>query len=340
MKIREIAKQIGVSPSTISCVLNSRSGVSDERRAFISDLLIKNGYTIKSADSKQQRSILLIRYKSSNHLSDSSDTFFTRIVEGIESTCQALEYSLSLSIANHNTLPSIFSRAIDNGTCGILFLGSEYELSDTSILKNSKLPLVAIDNRFLNDAINCVDMDNREGIFAAIQLLHTLGHREIGYGMSLIQIGSMAERTHAYYEALRTFNLECKPSYVADLSPFSKLASEQFLKYLHKQKTLPTAYIAGNDTIAAGMMKALHEFGLNVPNDISLIGFDDNDICKLLSPQLTTLKINNFEIGRQAVYRLHQLIIDKDSSITRTSVSVKLMVRGSVKDISKKSEIN
>jgi len=158
--------------------------------------------------------------------------------------------------------------------------------------------------------------------------------------MSHIQIGSMAERTNAYYDALRTLNLECNPSYVADLSPFSKLASEQFLKYLHKQDALPTAYIAGNDTIAAGIMKAVHEFGLKVPDDISVIGFDDNDICTLLSPQLTTLKINNFEIGRQAVCRLNQLILDKDSSITRTSVSVELIVRGSVKNISAENDKN
>jgi len=333
MTIREIAKKMGVSPSTVSCVLNNRPGVGDQRREYISEILIKNGYEIKPAAIEQRGSILLVRYRSSDHLMDASDTFFTRIAEGIEATCRSLGYALNLSMANHETLPSVFSNAAVNNTSGILFLGSEYEFLDTSILKRSSLPLISIDNRFSNDKINSVDMDNQEGIFSAIKYLYSLGHRKIGYGKSRIQIGSMAERTFAYYNALQAFGLECNPSYVAELSPFSKHASEEFLIYLQKQNSLPTAYLAGNDTIAAGMMKAMQQQGLKVPDDVSVIGFDDSDLCTLLSPQLTTIKIYNFEIGRQGVYRLHQMIQEKDSSVTRTSVAVDLILRESVKSI-------
>lgn len=331
MTIREIAKKIGVSPSTVSSVLNNRPGVGDEKRAYISEILIENGYEIKPAAAYQSGGILLIRYRSSNHLMDSSDTFFTRIAEGIEATCRSLGYSLTLSMANRDTLPSVLSTASANHISGILFLGSEYEFTDTSILKNQPLPLVSIDNRFSNDKINSVDMDNREGIFAAVQYLHSLGHVKIGYGKSRIQIGSMSERTHAYFNALQDLGLECNPAYVAELSPFSKHASAEFSKYLYEQDSLPTAYIAANDTIAAGMMKAIGQHGLKVPDDISVIGFDDNDICTLLSPQLTTIRIYNFEIGRHAVYRLHQIIQENDNRVIRTGVSVDLILRESVK---------
>lgn len=336
MNVREIAKYLGVSPSTVSCVLNNKPGVSGERRRQITEELIKNGYALKTAPRETSGSICFVRYKKfrQRFSGDYHDTLFSKILEGAENVCRSMNYQLTVSIADFDDLGAILHQANTNHMNGILFFGSEYDVPDHNIFSSQPLPVVYMDNSFEGEHVNSVSMDNKDGIFLALNHLYYLGHRRIGLLKGSEPIGSLIERTNAFYSVMSSMHLDVDPRFVVELSPQNTEAYEQFSKFLSEKPPLPTAFVSESDSMAVGAIRALRENGYDVPMDISVIGFDDSPIATAVVPQLTSVRTYPVDIGAAAAMRLITIIkTGKLYPAVRSSVEVELIERESTANV-------
>ncbi|MCI9099859.1 MAG: LacI family transcriptional regulator [Lachnospiraceae bacterium] len=331
MNVREIAQAANVSPATVSLVLNGRPGVKTDTRQRVAQLLLENGYEIRQTRSSRETvRLMFLRYCGAKHEQfDPRYDFFVEIMNGIE--YQAAEYGFQLSIANADvsSLDSTIRHAAKTFS-GILLFGSELEQESVPVLLQSHCPLITIDAHFPSCPIHCVNIDNEGGIFQAVQHLHKLGHTKIGYLTSTAGNGAIPTRFQSFQSALQQYGLSYFPEYTFKLPPHLKLAENQMQKILDTRPPLPTAFAAANDSLTLGAMQALQQSGWRIPEDISLIGFDDAYLTSMSNPPLTSVSVPKEMIGRTAVRQMkHLLDCPGDSTIYKIQLCTKLIVRHS-----------
>src|SRR5699024_8151829 len=167
---------------------------------------------------------------------------------------------------------------------------------------------------------------------SATEYLIQHGHREIGYLKSEITIKNFFYRQEGYQRALKTHGLEIPENGIISLPPTMDGARTAMNRMLENGLKLPTALVADNDIIALGAMKAMQDHGLKVPEDVSLIGFDDLPFCSITTPGLTTIRVFKQEMGRTAVRRLLELVRYGDQYVTKSQTCTAFVERGSVRD--------
>lgn len=331
MNVREIARAAAVSPATVSLVLNGKPGVKADTRQRVAQLLSENGYEIRqTGTSKQTVRLMFLRYCGTRHEQfDPRYDFFVEIMNGIE--YQAAEYGFQLSIANADaaSLEAAIRSAAETFS-GILLFGSELEQETAPLLEQSPCPLIAIDAHFPSCPIHCINIDNEGGIFQAVRYLQKLGHKKIGYLTSAAGNGAIPTRLHSFQSALTEYGLSYFPEYTFSLPPHLKLAAEQMEKILNGHPPLPTAFAAANDSLTLGAMQALQQSGRRIPEDISLVGFDDAYLTSMSSPPLTSVSVPKEMIGRTAVRQMkHLLDCPDDSTVYKIQLCTKLIERQS-----------
>ncbi|MDO4174993.1 MAG: LacI family DNA-binding transcriptional regulator [Eubacteriales bacterium] len=333
MNVRQIAKQAGVSTSTVSLVLNNKPGVRQETRDRIAALLIENGYTIraeaKESDGPEKlRTILFLRYCGFNCVMEPKDEFLIRMMVGAEQQAHKLGYQLQLSNADHTNLDDVLSSA-SNHAVGIVFFASELEESSLDKLKTCHIPLVIMDAVLSCSRLNAVTIDNMEAMEQAVQYLHSLGHTKIGYLHYGVRTGSIPERERGYYAAMREYGLPVSQSNIILLPPGTDAIYDQMCRVLSTRRPLPTAFVSDSDVLAMSSMRALQDHGYRIPQDISLIGFDDISFCTLCNPPMTTMHYPKEEVGIRAVKRIHEIIETGDTTAYQLRLYADLVVRNS-----------
>ena len=304
MTIKEIAREAGVAMSTVSLVLNNKPGVRKETRAHVAEFLIANGYTIRDSSSENTAhgEIRFLRLIASNHINERNHEFFTDLLNGAER--QARQQGFDFSFAN--VPASEFASALHA-------LGTRENL----------------DNPIEYCPLNSINTDNISGSFSAIQELYRQGHREIGFLRGEVEIGGMHERYEGYCKAMQSFGLSVNPDYVIRVDTIVDVAAKQMSTRLGRLDPMPTAFFACNDFIAAGAVRALLQAGYRIPEDISIIGFDDVQICSFVSPPLSTIRIDRFRMGELGVERLLALR-QGDSDRLRCLMGVTPVLRTSI----------
>ena len=328
MTIRQIAELYGVAPSTVSVVLNNRPGVRKEMRDKLEAALIENGYTIKNKKNEHKGSILFIYYKSTDYLAARKDNTLSSILLGLEEVCAQNNYSFALANATPDTIDQVLASASDEHK-GIVFLGTEYYDQPGRCLLHAEIPLVILDAFLPEHPLNSVNMNNSYGIHQAISLLAENGHRQIGYLKSRLEFGCLRDRANCIYSSMHMLGLD-SPCCVIPVSQESTVIQEEIRSWIDSGADVPTAFIADNDTIAVSSMQVLQEKGYRIPDDISIIGFDDSEICTIIQPHLTTLRANLKEMARQAAHRLVTMIEDRPGGYIQIEVGTELIQRQSV----------
>ena len=329
MTIREIAASLGVSPSTVSVVLNKRPGVSSELRAQIEEELIANGYVIK--DSKEANGTFrFIYYKSTNYLAARKDGTLELTLEGLEQVCKEKNYSFSLVNANHKNLHTFFEPSSLSNIDGIILLGTEYYHHPLEEFLYSPVPFVILDGYFPEFPINAVNIDNSYGIHKALRYLVECGHDHIGYIRSSIEFGCLRDRKNCVYTSSEIMNLSLDKNFILEVSQEAPEIQKQVESFLKNKANLPTAFIADNDIIGIASIQAFQKLGYSVPDDISIIGFDDSNICTIFSPNLTTIKADFKRMAREATYRLINMIEKKEKDIIKSTVGTEFILRNTV----------
>lgn len=333
---KELAKLINVSPATVSMVFNNKPGISDATKELVLNAAAKYGYTAKQplAPASVHKIIQLINYK--KHGKVAADTpFFSQLTEGITQECTRQNCALHVSYFYENMDISAQLAALKEVDCiGILLLATEMSREDFKKFKNFSVPIVVLDCYYDELNYDCVLINNIQGAFNATSYLIKCGHKKVGYLRSSIEISNFAERADGYYKALRSHNISTSHPYVYTIAPTAEEGYRDMMEILKDKPELADAYFADNDIIAAAAMKAFRENGYQMPEEISIIGFDDMPLCDMMVPSLTTMKVKKKELGATAIQRLMERVSDNHRECLKMSMATKLIRRDSVSIIS------
>lgn len=332
--IKHIAKQANVSAATVSMVINNKPGISPATREKVLNIVQSSGYNIsplKSALAKNSGTIQLTVYK--KHSQVVADTaFFQSLIAGIESKASANGYQLTIKTVSSRQLDSDIIRAgwDENSVDGILLLGTEMQREDLLNILKVDTPVLVLDTCFLDIPANYVVIDNIGGAFLGVNHLIAHGHRSIGYLKSSIRIQNFSERHEGYVKAMHASDFAYNSAHTVPLHPTVEGAYQDMAAYLATGPDLPTAFLSDNDLIAFGAMKALKEAGIRIPQDVSLLGFDDMPFCTITEPSLSTISVNKEILGNFAVENLIRSITSKKQYHAKTMLGVELVARDSV----------
>ncbi|WMJ88351.1 LacI family DNA-binding transcriptional regulator [Anaerocolumna sp. MB42-C2] len=332
---KELAEILNLSPATVSMVLNNKPGISEKTRKIVLDTAAEHGYqsSKKQLQKNTNRTIQFVIYKKYGTVV--TDTpFFSQVTEGINYQCSGNGYHLQITYLYDNQDKNKQIEGLKKSNCdGILLLGTEMTVDDLNLFQSLKIPYVIVDSYF--DDINCdsVLINNVQGAYLATEYLVAKGHREIGYLRSNTRISNFTEREDGYYKSLRHNNIPTSHPYVVNITPTTEQAYIDFIEYLNVGPAFPSAYFADNDIIAAAAIRAFKEFNIKVPEQISIIGFDDMPICQFTDPTLTTMYVPKQRLGALAVDRLLNRIEESNTDNIKIELAVQLIERNSVKVI-------
>ena len=306
MTVRELAKQIGVSPATISIVLNGKKGVSEDTRKKVLDAVKACQYTPPARKPKSGKNVLLVKYYKSGMLVEENQGFISMIIDSIEEQLRAEQLGMTMTVVKTGL---------------------------KSALDSIPIPFVVVDNTVPNHYCSSVCMNNAENVYIALQYCKECGHTELGYLGSTTGAENFNERHVAFLRYVKELNFQFNPKNEFRVKPTMLGAHDDFFRILDQNPVLPSCFFAENDTIALGAMKALKEKGYKIPNNVSLIGFDDIPYSSISSPTLTTIHVQRKIMGKQSVTQLMQLIEDPRFMPMKTQITGKLVERSSVKHL-------
>lgn len=334
--MQDIAKIAGVSPGTVSNALNNRKGVGKETKEKIIKIAEEMGY-FRNSKKNEGKVIRLIKYKKNGHIV--ADTpFFSSLIEACEKECRENGYELLISqvVYGEDTKEDVYKIINSNKSDGILLLATEMDESDFKHFDNIETPIVVLDSYFKELNYDYVVINNSKGAYSATKHLINKGHKNIGLLGSNIEIKNFEYRFEGYKNTLESFDLVLNEKNNIYVDPTMEGAYSDFKIYLEENKeNLPTAIFALNDIMALGAIKAMNEVGINVPEDVSLIGFDDIPFSSYSNPELTTVKVHTKTMGKTAVKRLIE-VIENDTEISlKIEIDTEFIERQSVKVLNK-----
>ena len=327
VNIKKLSELSGYSPATISNALHNRRGVSQETAAKVWKLAQEAGYKVKSSVT----SIKLVTYSDSGEVYSDSP-FFTALMEGVENEARRCGYDTTIYnlYRRQPDYEQKLQQLLADSSSAILLLGTELSEKDARPFLAAQSPLVLLDCSFDTLNFDAVLMDNESSVAQAVDYLISQGHTEIGYLRGSVRIRNFIKRGRGYRRAMEVHGLPLNEKYVLDLRPSIAGAYQAMDKILKTGRSMPTAFIADNDMIALGAMQALQRNGYRIPEDISVIGFDDISFCEVFLPHLTTVKVYKKELGQVAVQELVALMQNPDRVKTKTTTLNELVIRKSV----------
>jgi LacI family transcriptional regulator len=317
-------------------VLNNRTGVSDQTRKRVLELLEEYGYNSnkRGGVAKINGNICFLKYSETGLLTEKNDNFISEIIDTVEIESRKLGYNLILTTVTNETLEDTLKLVRSSQTLGVIFLGTDLSDKDSELLTALDVPLVVIDNYMPSLNINCVVMNNAEIVREAVTYLHSLGHREIGYVQSNVRISNFEERFAGFTSALDSLSLELNPKHLFSVAPGVNGSYEDMQDILDDDPFLPTALFCDNDTIAIGVMRALKDSGHAVPDEVSVMGFDDIASSSLIDTPLTTMKVFRIDIGKWAVKLLIDTVFNPHPTSVKIQTSGVLKIRKSTCPVS------
>lgn len=347
MTNRELAQHFGISPAAFSLILNQKPGVSEATRNRVISELREMGYTqllkkmpqpeVEEKDAPSNYGqICFVTYKRHGKILN-QHPFFMLLMESIEERARQQGYHIVLMTMDHaGNIPEQLEALKAAQAQGILLFALEMQPEDIEPFLTIGLPLVALDNSFSHQPVHTVSIDNEMGTYQAIEYLVRSGHQKIGYLQSDVAVSSFREREAGYRSAAAAFCLELEP--VLRI-PYTEAGSCQtFRGILEEKPALPSAFVCDDDTIASGVMRALAESGYHVPEDISVIGFNDRPSSEMTVPPLTSVNVPRASFGAEGVDALVKLIQKREQGITevrplKLRVGTQLVCRESVKKL-------
>lgn len=332
--IRDVAKKAGVSVSTVSRAFNNYGDISESTRDAILKISNELGYkpniVAKSLSSSRHYRVgmLVENYDTSGML----NPLVFEILLSFRDAVSKQDYEIVLlpttsENQKQESLEKLFNeKKIDGAFIMGLKTTDEYYRE----LKTIKYPCVLYDVSIDNSMVSSVGVDNIKGAFLAVEHLIKLGHKRIAFIDGHKEAEVSYERLDGYYLALNRYGIPIDNSLV-EYSDFSDKGAEQSVEKLLKDHKEFTAVFCASDLMAAGAINMLSNLGYLVPDDISVVGFDDIFIAQYLNPKLTTIRQNRAKIGQSAANVLISMVSGQE--IGRVMVDPELIVRDSTRMI-------
>ncbi|MDR0908281.1 MAG: LacI family DNA-binding transcriptional regulator [Spirochaetaceae bacterium] len=340
-KITDIAREAGVSVSAVSLALNNKRGVSDALRskilAIAAELDYRDFKRLQETDPGKEMRELRVRFlkiaKHGHIVNERHNPFITEYLEGIEMEASKKNCKVEVAFFEHKEIEDIVQSQENTDADGLIVLGTELNAYEPRHFAKLKTPVVFIDTYFPLASFDCIDIDNSDGVFKALEHFYENGHRSIGLIKSKFETRNFQMREFSFRESMKYFNLPVQEQFILDVDSAYEQATVDMNKHLAGGQKLPTAFFCMNDIIAYACMKALRENGIKIPEDISIIGFDDLPSSNLSEPPLTSIRVSNQQIGQRALEKLLQRIDLSTNKAEKILVSGNLISRDSVRYI-------
>jgi len=333
LTIKDVAKETGYSVATVSYVLN-RTGkfYSKETEKKILDKIAKLGYypdaIAKSLRTKRTNNIgFLVPF-----ISD----FFAEVFIGVQEAASKQNYSVSLYSSEHDSIQEEknINSILSNNFDGTIIASAIFDEKNIEKLIRANIPLVNIEKFYIKKRIPSIFLKNIEISKKAVNHLINLGHKKIGFISEPISIGKISNRFEGYKQALKENGLKYDNSYVFISKFLEREHHEKSYQYIlsniKKIKECSALFIP-SDVLAISTMKAVFDFGLKVPDDISIIGFDGLEISKFVRPSLSTIIQPRYEMGYKAMEILLKIIDGKN--VKNVELQPEFVIRESIAKI-------
>jgi LacI family transcriptional regulator len=329
--MKEIASHVGVSINTVSRALTDKSDINIKTKDLIRNTAIELGYHYKARESE--------KYKTTNKIiglvvADNANPFFAQVAKAIQETLWRNKYTLILCNTNEEYIreQEAIELLIDRKVDGIIITPTQSQDKDIPLLQSSGIPFVLLGRHFSSPTVPNVISDDATGAYDAINHLIRLGHSKILFINAPEYNSSARERLEGMLRAFRDNGIEHNKSLIRICFPKMELAYNE-MKSILLEKLEFTAVFTYNDLMMLGVVKMFQETGISVPEDISLMGFDDIDFVSLLTPALTTVSIDKYNIGVESANMLLRIIHGEKVIDNTKLVPSTLIVRNSTRKI-------
>lgn len=323
--LAEIAKVAGVSQMTASRALNNRSGVSREKREEILLIADEMGYVVNRAAQKLSggRSHVI------GMIAQLHTPFTSELVMGAGSAARAAGYEMLLySLIGSDRRPPVgVMQLLQQFADGVIAL-LPYEFDSLNSLALARIPVVTVEHSAETPEFATIIADSYQGARLAVRHLAELGHRSIAFITGNERLGSARDRRRGYEDTMREFGLPLRNELVAE-GDYMQRGGFEAANRLLALRPRPTAFFCANDISALGALSAIRDAGLRVPDDISIVGFDDIPLAAQVHPPLTTVRQPMQQMGRAAVNMLLALIVGLEAPSPTITLPTELVVRSS-----------
>lgn len=328
-RMQDIADKLGISKGTVSKALNGTSNISEELQKKILETAIEMGYTKKLRRQKDTERRLCILIADTEY--KEPHQFAYDIILGFRQMAEPAGYEVDVVSADDSLQKSLSYDAfmLQNQYMGAFVVGFNLGSPWMEDFHSCRIPAVLYDNYVpANPHIAYVGIDSNEGMELAVSHLKQLGHKNIGYLSSTLGSYVMQVRHKAFFQTLRQAGLSA--DYARARSAY--LISECVERYLPKLLDMGvTAILCSHDQLANAAMLQCQQLGCHIPEDISIIGFDDLPFCAYTSPPLTTIRQDRLQLGRSAYYALESLL--NQIPIGTLLLHAQLIVRNSTGEV-------
>ncbi len=350
MKMEDIARLAGVSKSAVSFALSGKPGIGPETRERILRIAKESGYLPKTRlaiRDQSTKSITFLVFANSGIVLEQyyQQPFFRELIHYIEERSRAAGYSLVFTSVNMSSFEQDIRTLAEEKRCdGIILLGTNLDnIQIADISAKVPSPLVVLDTCFETLPVHFVQINNIMGAYQAGSHLCNLGHKDIGYLASNIRMRNFDDRREGFETALREYGQVIPEENVISVAP-TILSSQEGLKnhltaYLEAGRPMPTAFFCECDYIAISAIKTLSELGYHVPEDVSVVGFDNISEAVIVSPELTTVHVEKERMAHLAVDLLIQSIESGSTVKNKITVDTQFIERLSSRSPSRKTNV-
>jgi LacI family transcriptional regulator len=329
----DVAELAGVSRTTVSFVLNNVPGmrISEETRQHVLEAARKLDYHPNASARRLvtgKTSILAyVERQAPEHAF--GDAFMPQVLRGVHTAASAVSYEVLCAPIPLNSESDRFSRLLRGRHAdGIILSGPRVDDDELRQLIEANFPIV-LQGQWPELSVASVDVDNAKAARLATEHLIELGHQQIGmivHAPEAFIAGT--DRLHGYKEALAAHNIPFDPNLVV-YANFIPASGEIALKTISSRHPRPTALFVSSDTVAIGVIRAAHEMGIRIPEDLAVVGFDDIPMAVYVEPALTTIHLPAYGLGWAAVDLLVRIIDDEDTPETNILLDTEFVIRGS-----------
>lgn len=326
--IMDVAKLSGLSKTTVSRVINNHAYVSEEKRMLVLKAMEELDYYPNPAARRLRgqltTTIGVIIPKITN-------PFFAYLVDAIEQTAYEKGYQVMIFQSNEDPVKelSFLSLLKTKQVDGIIMTAIENEWK--KIEPFLAYGPIVLCNEYMNEpAVSVIKMDQFKGTYMGVKHLIERGHQKIAYctGGLFVEEGKDRDRNRGYQKALEEAGITVNPNWVF-VDRHTIEDGKQVLKKILKMENRPTAVFTGSDEIAAGMMAEATELGIRIPEEIAIIGFDDQPLAELLTPKLTTVRQPVDQMGQKAAEVIIEQLQDETVAICQYELPIEVIIRHS-----------
>ncbi len=327
MDIHTVAKRAGVSIATVSRTINHVPTVNAKMAKRVWDAIKELNYLpntqARALVSGRSRLLGLI-------VSEITNPFFPELIQGFEDVAVEHGYEILISSTNYDPerMKRCIRRMVERKTEGVAVMTFGIEEPLLEQLAERKVPLVFVDVGPDRPGISLLRVDYHHGIRQGVQHLAALGHREIAFVAGPLRLHSAQSRLAAFRRAVEECGITIDLSRIVEgdhTMEGGKAAAEKLLT----GEELPTAIMCSNDVTAIGVLHAAYRKGMRVPDDLSIIGFDNIHLTQMTIPPLTTIQMSCFELARAAVMALKAHVEGSPKAKREHLIETQLVVRES-----------